>query len=216
MMRSCFPVRILCIVCACESSSALAGEVPERSASGQTLCVPQEQQTLGEVYYVIPGVGTQLTWETDAPLLRLLATCSRVVGYFVAPFELDEGRPPLLAGALRVPVASLSTGYELFDATLQGPDNFNREQHREILFSLVSAGAAKDVVKKNNREQCTFDLAGEFTIEGSKKAPPPDPANTRRRRVRSFSWAHPSISGGRLYLRYDDNLYCFDVRSRGE
>lgn len=28
------------------------------------------------------------------------------------------------------------------------------------------------------------------------------------------SWAHPVVIGGRLYLRYDDNLYCFDVRNR--
>ncbi len=26
------------------------------------------------------------------------------------------------------------------------------------------------------------------------------------------SWAHPVVVGGRLYLRYDKNLYCFDVR----
>ncbi len=28
------------------------------------------------------------------------------------------------------------------------------------------------------------------------------------------SWAHPVVIGGRLYLRYDANLYCFDVRGR--
>jgi outer membrane protein assembly factor BamB len=27
------------------------------------------------------------------------------------------------------------------------------------------------------------------------------------------SRAHPVIAGGRLYLRYDDNLYCFDVKA---
>lgn len=26
------------------------------------------------------------------------------------------------------------------------------------------------------------------------------------------SWAHPAVIGGRLYLRYDDNLYCYDVK----
>jgi len=26
------------------------------------------------------------------------------------------------------------------------------------------------------------------------------------------SWAHPVVIGGRLYLRYDNNLYCFDVK----
>ena len=28
------------------------------------------------------------------------------------------------------------------------------------------------------------------------------------------SWAHPVIIGGRLYLRYDTNLYCFDVKAK--
>jgi outer membrane protein assembly factor BamB len=27
------------------------------------------------------------------------------------------------------------------------------------------------------------------------------------------SWAHPVVSGGRLYLRYHTNLYCFDVKA---
>ncbi len=26
------------------------------------------------------------------------------------------------------------------------------------------------------------------------------------------SWAHPVVVGGRLYLRYDTHLYCFDVK----
>jgi outer membrane protein assembly factor BamB len=29
------------------------------------------------------------------------------------------------------------------------------------------------------------------------------------------SWAHPVVINGRLYLRYDDNLYCFDVKRPG-
>ncbi len=29
------------------------------------------------------------------------------------------------------------------------------------------------------------------------------------------SWAHPVVTGGRLYLRYSDNLYCYDVRKSG-
>ncbi|HPM80103.1 MAG TPA: PQQ-binding-like beta-propeller repeat protein [Candidatus Anammoximicrobium sp.] len=28
------------------------------------------------------------------------------------------------------------------------------------------------------------------------------------------SWAHPVVIGSRLYLRYDKNLYCFDVKAR--
>jgi len=29
------------------------------------------------------------------------------------------------------------------------------------------------------------------------------------------SWAHPVVIGGRLYLRYDTHLYCFDVKKTG-
>jgi hypothetical protein len=28
------------------------------------------------------------------------------------------------------------------------------------------------------------------------------------------SWAHPVVIGGRLYLRYETNLYCFDVKAK--
>ena len=31
---------------------------------------------------------------------------------------------------------------------------------------------------------------------------------------RGPSWAHPVVIGGRLYLRYDTNLYCFDVKAK--
>jgi len=41
-----------------------------------------------------------------------------------------------------------------------------------------------------------FKLAGEFSVQG--KGP---------------SWAHPVVAGGRLYLRYDDTLYAYDLKS---
>jgi outer membrane protein assembly factor BamB len=40
-----------------------------------------------------------------------------------------------------------------------------------------------------------LEIRGEVTVEGQE-----------------MSWAHPVVIGGRLYLRYDDNLYCFNVR----
>ena len=30
------------------------------------------------------------------------------------------------------------------------------------------------------------------------------------------SWAHPVVCGGRMYLRYSDRLYCYDIRRSGE
>jgi len=41
-----------------------------------------------------------------------------------------------------------------------------------------------------------LEMRGEFNVEGEEQ-----------------SWAHPVVIGGRLYLRYADNLYCFDVRA---
>jgi len=31
---------------------------------------------------------------------------------------------------------------------------------------------------------------------------------------RGHSWSHPVVVGGRLYLRYDTNLYCYDVKGK--
>jgi outer membrane protein assembly factor BamB len=31
---------------------------------------------------------------------------------------------------------------------------------------------------------------------------------------RGSSWSHPVVIGGRLYLRYDTNLYCYDVKGK--
>ncbi len=41
-----------------------------------------------------------------------------------------------------------------------------------------------------------LELHGSVTVEGEDN-----------------SWAHPVVIGGRLYLRYADNLYCFNVRA---
>jgi hypothetical protein len=43
-----------------------------------------------------------------------------------------------------------------------------------------------------------FEQTGAFRVQG-----------------RGWSWAHPVVSGGRLYLRYHDTLYCYNVRARG-
>ena len=45
-----------------------------------------------------------------------------------------------------------------------------------------------------------LEMRGPFSVEGE-----------------GYSWAYPVVIGGRLYLRYDTHLYCFDVRaSRGD
>jgi hypothetical protein len=41
-----------------------------------------------------------------------------------------------------------------------------------------------------------LEMKGKVTVKGS-----------------GTSWAHPVVANGRLYLRYDKNLYCFDVKA---
>lgn len=48
--------------------------------------------------------------------------------------------------------------------------------------------------------QCTPD---EFKMTGKVKVA-----------GKGMSWAHPVVIGGRLYLRYDTTLYCFDVKNK--
>ena len=43
-----------------------------------------------------------------------------------------------------------------------------------------------------------MELKGSFSVEGE-----------------GTSWAHPVVIDGRFYLRYDSNLYCYDVREGG-
>ena len=40
-----------------------------------------------------------------------------------------------------------------------------------------------------------MEMKGTVTVEGEQQ-----------------SWAYPVVFGGRLYLRYDNTLYCFDVK----
>jgi outer membrane protein assembly factor BamB len=42
-----------------------------------------------------------------------------------------------------------------------------------------------------------FEMTGRFNLTDGRK---------------SDAWAHPVILDGRLYLRYQGNLYCYDIR----
>ena len=142
-----------------------AAEVPPRSEGGQTLIVPQEHLELGEVYHVTPGTGTQLVWSNDAPLMRIVATCNRVVGYMVTPFDIEEGQPPLLAGTLRIPVASLSTGSERADRQSHGKSGLNAAEYPEITFRIIRVSDVKLVDDEDRQKSYTLNVAAELTIK---------------------------------------------------
>ena len=63
-----------------------------------------------------------------------------------------------------------------------------------MLYMFAENGGRVGLVHAKSDE---FVEAGQFSVQGS-----------------GSSWAHPVISGGRLYLRYADNLYAYDIKAR--
>ena len=75
-----------------------------------------------------------------------------------------------------------------------------REQIRELVAEYSMAVDDRDIptIARLFATDAVFGHAdGTLTVEGS-----------------GPSWAHPVVIDGRLYLRYDTNLYCFDVAGR--
>ncbi len=144
---------------------AASADVPSRSPGGQALVVPGEHLDLGDVYYVLPSTGTQLTWTADAPLTHVVATCNRVVGYFVAPFDLEEGQAPLLAGAIRIPVASLRIGITGLDRELHGESVLHVAEYPEITLEITSVSDSKLVSDENGKKSYTLSAACRFTVK---------------------------------------------------
>jgi len=145
-------------------ASAPAADVPPRSEAGQTLAIPEEQLNVGDVYHVTPGEDTQLICTSDALLQRVAVTSHRVIGYFVTPFEISADEPPLVAGALRIPVGSLRTGVRDYDTVLRGPQGLNAAEFPEITFRLARVSDVKLVSDEKRRQTYTLNLAGELVV----------------------------------------------------
>ena len=156
---------LVSLICLC--TPALAGDtpVPPRSTGGQCLAVPQEHLDLGEIYHVTPGGDTQLICFADAPLIRFAAVCNRVVGYVVTPFDVEEGQPPILAGALRIPVASLRVGLESLDGELHGPSALSAAEYPEFTVQLTKITDVQLVSEENDRRSYTLTATAALAVK---------------------------------------------------
>ena len=132
--------------------------------------------------------------KAEAPLQRIALTCSRAVGYFVAPVDVTDTDPPLLAGALRIPVASLSTGSpgvdELPHSLLQ------REQFPEITFRLTSVRDSTRTGGDKGRKDFKLTLLGDLTVK--EKTLPLELSATVS--LIPFTWANMGRTVGDLLL----------------
>lgn len=140
--------------------------VPPRTDAGQALVVPDAQLDAGEVYHVQPGTCTQLTWTTQTPLLRYVAACNRVVGYLVLPFDLAEAESPLLAGAVRIPVASLRTGVASVDEEWHGGLLLNAAEHPEITLRVKQVGGVERLGDERGRLRYRLEVTFGLNVKG--------------------------------------------------
>lgn len=139
-----------------------AQQVPPRTEAGQTLVVPAEHLELGEVYHVTPGAGTQCIITADAPLMRNTVVSSRLVGYLVAPFDIEEGQPPVVAGAWRIPLVSVKSGSSSYDQQFHGQDGFNTSEYPELAFRITGVGNVETLEAEQSRPQWKLTLSGEL------------------------------------------------------
>ncbi|MEW6359021.1 MAG: PQQ-binding-like beta-propeller repeat protein [Planctomycetota bacterium] len=63
-----------------------------------------------------------------------------------------------------------------------------------MLYTYSENGGVIGLVEANPKR---FNLVSQFRVQGQDK-----------------SWAHPAVTDGRLYLRYGDTLYVFDVKAK--
>lgn len=153
-----------------DGAGAAITAVPERSASGATLEIPASLLDRGFPYFLMRGVDSQVALTLRSPLQRLVATTGNAVGYLVRSHDLEgDGGTPLLGGALRIPLHSLSTGAERADGLLRGAQFFDAANHPEIGVLLNEAKDWKRLASSEgdvNAYQAT--VAGHLEVRDKK------------------------------------------------
>lgn len=155
-----------CLLAALALPAVARAQVPPRTFAGQTLEVPEEHLDLGMIYYVEPGIDTQVVMTSQTPLQRVAATTSRVVGYVVVPFDLEEGQSPIVAGAFRLPVSALRTEDDA-DRLLKGPAFLDAAKHPEIALRILRLDEVKVTDRQEGQTSYEGQLHAEATVKGS-------------------------------------------------
>lgn len=148
-------------------TAAASAAVPPRTHAGQTLVVPEADLERGQIFYLLPGQDTQLAVTSAAPLQRTILTASRAVGYAVATFDPEDSDHPILALALRLPVAALTSGSATVDAQLEGAEYLDAAAHPEITFELTVAGEVEKLASDDeNVFAYRMKLSGKLSARG--------------------------------------------------
>lgn len=158
--------RGLVVSCMVWAAALADADVPPRTDAGQSLVVPREQLALGDVYHVLPGDDAQIVVTSDAPLGRLVGVCRRAVGYFVVPFDLEEQTPPLVAGAIRIPIGSFDFGTPALNDAMRGPAVLDFAAHPEITAEFLGLREVNRISKAGEPAAYDLRLSARWTLKG--------------------------------------------------
>ncbi len=135
----------------------------EPTKDARTLVVPQEQQSMGTVYYAITNRDRQVYFESNAPLEDIKGQSNKVIGYSV----LSSSTPgSLAAGEWHLPVESMRTGIELRDEHLASDAWLDAKSNPNVIFSLAETLDLNEVKKTNAFASYTATLVGKLTLNG--------------------------------------------------
>ncbi len=129
--------------------ASLRRAIPAVAAVALTAAVPAAAETWG-----IDPTHTDLTvaWDHSGFSTQIMSFYE-----FSGTLELDLDNVEAAKADFTVPVASMSTGYELFTNDLLGANFFDAENHPEIRFVSTSVTRTGDM---------TADVTGDMTIKG--------------------------------------------------
>ncbi len=193
-------IRFTVLLFGCSLAAGLLGQaqVPERSFAGQMLVVPDSQLNQGMAYHVWPGEDTQLAFRSEAPFQKTVLTSNRVIGYILAPFDLEESEKPVLAGAFRIPASSLRSGLGNLDSTLQDAAFLNTQAFPELVFLIMDVEDVEQLEKNETLTEYALQVQGKAFFQG-KEHPLNFPARLTFRPYTTFVTRSPG-AGDSLIL----------------
>jgi outer membrane protein assembly factor BamB len=182
-------------------SGKLLWKVPVRNNWGATCCAPAYSQ--GSVFYAAPdgAPGTQYKINLDVdPVVTEVSWRTPVdpltgAGIFRDGVLYTNGCKKSRA----LHAIDWKTGQSKYEITLSTPTNNHATcallWADERLYGLFENG----IMALLNPTAEKFEIAGQFKLVEAPK---------------SDAWAHPVLLDGRLYVRYHDSLWCYDVRQK--
>jgi hypothetical protein len=145
-------------------------------------------------------------------------------------YQIRDSANTVVRSGTLVTKTAITTSYQWWNVTLSSPLSLtNGATYRVNLYSTNSTASYYYQVLRNDNTNSSEYNGRNYNGTGSVYAFSANDGTlwlvepmasggkvTGRVQVagRGNSWSHPVVVGGRLYLRYDTNLYCYDVKGR--